>query len=150
MFGGAETDRGTDAATPPSRTKHMSTIRLTSDDAVTADVLAGPETFAVPTITVVEGFQIKARRPEATPIQGIATLFRLGGDAFGMMHEITDLHQVDGRVIGTCREPVEIGSLVTVGWEDASRTACRGVIAFSRRDGDGWLITLDIDSAVAA
>jgi hypothetical protein len=128
----------------------MSTIRMTSEDAIAVDVLAGPETFAIPTITVVEGFQIKALRPKATPIPGMATLFRLGGDAFGMMHEITDLRQVDGRILGVCREPVEIGSLVSVGWQDASRTACRGVVAFSRRDGEGWLITLDIDYAMAA
>lgn len=128
----------------------MSTIRMTSEDAVIADVLAGPETFAATTITVVDGFQIKPRRPEATPIQGCATLFRLGGDAFGMMHEITDLRRVDGRILGICREPVEIGSLVTVGWENPSLNACRGVVAFSRREGEGWLITLDIDSALAA
>ena len=95
----------------------MSSIRMTSEDMVATDVLAGPETFTPPTITVVEGYRIRPRQPESTPIEGCATLFRLGGDAFGMMHEVTRLRQVDGRILGYCDEPVEIGTLVTIGWE---------------------------------
>ena len=128
----------------------MSSMRLTATDAVATDVLAGPETFAAPTITVVEGLRINRRHPDATPIEGCATLFRLGGDSFGMMHELNELTQIDGRVRGRCQEPVEIGVLVSIGWESGARSACRGVVTFCRRDGDAWLVSLDIESALAA
>lgn len=128
----------------------MSSIRLTTDDAVRTDVLAGPETFETPTITVVDGLRIERRPLEATPIDGCATLFRLAGDAFGMMHQLEDLRQIDGRVQGACPEPVEIGTLVTIGWESPDLTACRAAVVFCRREGDGWLISLDIESAIAA
>ena len=127
----------------------MTSIKLTTDDAVT-DILAGPEAFAAPTITVVEGLRIGRRRPDATPVPGCATLFRLGGDAFGMMHRLQDLREIDGRILGRCEEPVEVGVLVTIGWETATRSACRGVVSFCRRDGDSWLISLEIESALAA
>ena len=128
----------------------MNSIRLISDDAVATDVLAGPETFEPPTIMVADGLRIRRKRIDSTPIEGCATLFRLAGDAFGMMHQLDDLHRVDGRVQGACPEPVEIGTVVTVGWESSRETACRAVVVFCRRDGDGWLISLDIESAVAA
>jgi len=128
----------------------MSSLRLISDDAVANDVLAGPETFEAPTITVVDGLRIRPRRIEPTPIEGCATLFRLAGDAFGMMHQLDDLRRIDGRIQGSCPEPVEIGTLVTIGWESPRETACRAVVVFCRREGDGWLISLDIESAVAA
>ncbi|MCH2144313.1 MAG: hypothetical protein MK082_04100 [Phycisphaerales bacterium] len=128
----------------------MTSIRLTSDDAIATDILAGPETFSAPTITVVEGLRINRRHPDATPINGCATLFRLGGDAFGMMHELNDLRELDGRVQGRCSEPVEVGVLVTIGWESDTRCACRAVVSFCRREGDAWLISLDVESALAA
>lgn len=128
----------------------MTAIRLTTEETAHSDVLAGPETFDPPTITVVDGWRIRPLRPQATPIPGCATLFRLGGDAFGMMHEVVDLHEVDGRILGDCREPVEIGTLVTIGWESTERAACRGVVAFCRREGDRWRLTIELDSALAA
>ena len=51
----------------------MSALRLIDTDVVDADVLAGPETFEAPMITVVDGLKIEPQSPQAIPIEDIHT-----------------------------------------------------------------------------
>ena len=113
-------------------------------------VITGPEVFQETSITVVEGLKITPRTTEGDNIQGMATLFRLAGEEFGRFHQIDNLRVHDGRLHGTSREPIDVGALVTIGWQDPSQSACRGVVAMSLRGSDGWFITIELDSALAA
>ena len=116
-------------------------------------VITGPEVFQETSITVVEGLKITPRTIEGTEgdsIQGMATLFRLAGEEFGRFHQIDNLRVHDGRLHGISQEPIDVGALVTIGWQDPSQSACRGVVAMSLRGSDGWFITIELDSALAA
>jgi len=128
----------------------MSSLSITTGPEITQDVVAGPELFEPTTITVIDGLKIEPRPIEGLDIHGIATLFRLGGESFGQMHELTRLSEHEGRLTGHCTQQVEVGALVTIGWEDNSRCACRGVVCFSIRTAEGWRVTVELDSALAA
>lgn len=128
----------------------MTTLSIHGETELKTDVLAGPELFEAATITVVKGLKIAPCPVEENVIPGVATLFRLGGERFGEMHELAQLQKRDGRLSGFSKETIDVGALVTIGWEDGDRCACRGVVAFVIRIGEGWRITIDLDSALAA
>ena len=128
----------------------MTPLTYRAETEVQSDVLAGPETFEVPTVTVVEGLKITPHVIEGIEVSGIVTIFRLGGESFGEMNELSNLREHEGRLSGISEQPVEIGSLVTIGWEDPTRIACQGVVALSMRTANGWRITIDLNSALAA
>jgi hypothetical protein len=128
----------------------MTSLGINNKIELVTDVLGGPEMFEASTITVVEGLKISPRPVEGEVIDGVATLFRLGGERFGEMHELTDLLEHDGLLSGFSTQPIDVGALVTIGWEDSLRCACKGVVAFSMRTGEGWRFTIDLDSALAA
>lgn len=147
--GGAEGHSGMDAASPYWTTK-MTPLTYRAATQLQDDVLAGPETFEAPTVTVVEGLKITPHVIEGNEIPGIVTIFRLGGDSFGEMHELQNLREHEGRLSGWSEQPVETGALVTIGWEDSTRIACQGVVALSMRTANGWRVTIDLNSALAA
>ena len=128
----------------------MTTLTITEPHTAPEQMITGPDVFQSPTITVVDGLKISPKSVEGEAPAGIATLFRLAGDEFGRMHQLDRLRVHDGRLHGLSSEPIEVGALVTIGWEDSSWSACRGVVAMSLRGSDGWYVTVEIDSALAA
>ncbi|MAJ46899.1 MAG: hypothetical protein CBC35_06460 [Planctomycetes bacterium TMED75] len=128
----------------------MTTLTITEQNLDQEQLITGPELFKSPTITVVDGLKIMPRSIEGEAPAGVATLFRLAGEEFGRMHQLNDLRVHDGRLHGLSPEPIEVGALVTIGWEDSSQTACRGVVAMSLRGSHGWYVTVELDSALAA
>ena len=128
----------------------MTTLTITERNPVDEQVITGPEVFQGTNITVVEGLKISNRRTEGETLRGLATLFRLGGEDFGRLHQLNNLRLHDGRLHGLSPEPIQVGALVTIGWQDASQSACRGVVAMSLRGSDGWFVTVELDSALAA
>ena len=128
----------------------MTPLTIHTDIERKEDVVAGPETFEAPTITVVDGLKISPQAVEGEKLNGIATIFRLAGERFGGMHELNNLRVLEGRLIGRSEHPIETGALVTIGWEDPSRCACQGTVALALRTGDGWSVTIELDSALAA
>lgn len=128
----------------------MTTLTITEQNLDQEQLITGPELFKAPTITVVDGLKIMPRPVEGETPAGIATLFRLAGEEFGRMHQLNELRVHDGRLHGLSPEPVDVGALVTIGWEDCSQSACRGVVAMSLRGSKGWYVTVELDSALAA
>ena len=128
----------------------MTTLTITDHALDHEDVITGPEAFQGTSITVVDGLKISSQRIEGQTPHGLATLFRLGGEKFGRMHQIRNLRVHDGRLYGVSHEPIDVGALVTIGWEDTTWSACRGVVAMSLRDANGWFVTIELDSALAA
>ena len=107
-----------------------------------------PESSAC--ITIIDRPAAPARAPKGDSVTGTVSLMMLAGEEFGRMHELEELRVHDGRLHGVSREPVPMGSIVTLGWQDPSRTACRGVVAFSIRATSGWRVTVELDSKLAA
>ena len=128
----------------------MTNLTITRPDVREQTKITGPQDLESPTITVVDGLRITTRASEASILDGAATLFRLAGEEFGRMHELRELRVHDGRLHGTCPTPISIGAMVTIGWEDPSMVACRGVVAMSLPGSEGWFITVELDSALAA
>ena len=128
----------------------MTTLAITESDLNEVHMITGPELFTSPTVTVVDGLRIYPRTLDGHAPVGQATLFGLAGESFGQMDELQDLRVSDGRLHGTSHRPVTVGALVTIGWEDPSMTACRGVVAMSMRGTDGWYVTVELDSSLAA
>jgi hypothetical protein len=128
----------------------MTNLTITEQNTDHDDLITGPEVFQGTTITVVDGLKITPQRVEGKTPQGLATLFRLAGDDFGRIHQLNTLRIHDGRLHGLSTEPIEVGALVTIGWQDSTQTACRGVVAMSLRGSDGWFVTVELDSALAA
>ena len=128
----------------------MTSLTITERNNELDHVITGPEAFQETSITVVDGLKIMPRPDEGSRPHGTATLFRLAGSQFGQIHQLENLRVHDGRLHGTSPEPLEVGALVTIGWQDPVQSACRGVIAMSLRGSDGWFITIELDSALAA
>lgn len=127
----------------------MSALQLAKYDLETTEATITP-TQAVPSITIVDCAQLEPKTVNATPIDGCVTLFRLGGEMFGMMHHLDELREVDGHLLGYSRESIDVGALITIGWETAGRAACRGVVAFCRKTADGYIVTINLDAMLAA
>ena len=127
----------------------MSALRLAEYDLETTEATITPAQ-AEPSITIVDCPQLEPKTVNATPIDGCATLFRLGGEMFGMMHHLDKLREVDGHLLGHSRESIDVGALITIGWETAGRAACRGVVAFCRKTAEGYTVTIDLDAMLAA
>ncbi|MEC8734254.1 MAG: hypothetical protein VXX86_04720, partial [Planctomycetota bacterium] len=128
----------------------MTTLAINETTPAGDHVITGPELFEAPTVTVVDGMRIFPRRQSGHAPVGQATLFRLAGECFGQMHELRELRLHDGRLHGTSLHSIEIGALVTIGWEDPSMTACRGVVTMCVRGSDCWHATVELDQAMAA
>ena len=101
-------------------------------------------------ITIIDRTATPARERKGDSVIGTASLMMLAGEDFGQIHELDGLRVHDGRLHGMSREPVRMGSIVTICWQDSSRTACRGVIAFTIRESTGWRVVVELDSKLAA
>ena len=128
----------------------MTSLTITEQNIDDEHVITGPEVFQGTSITVVDGLKITTQSAEGETPRGLATLFRLAGEQFGRFHQLTRLRVHDGRLHGMSAEPIEVGALVTIGWQDPNQSACRGVVAMSLRGSDGWFVTVELDSALAA
>ena len=101
-------------------------------------------------ITIIDRPVAPVRELKGDSVTGTVSLMMLAGEEFGRIHELDGLRVHDGRLHGLSRESVPMGSIVTLGWQDPTRSACRGVVAFSIRGTSGWRVTVELDSKLAA
>jgi hypothetical protein len=129
---------------------NASVAEFTSRSTLTEEHSSGtcPESKAC--ITIIDRPVAPPRELKGDPITGKVSLLRLAGVEFGRIHELDTLRVHDGRLYGFSAECVPMGSIVTLGWQDPSRVACRGVVAFAFPESGGWRITVEIDSKLAA
>lgn len=104
----------------------------------------------VPCITIIDRPVAPVRALKGEPITGKVSLMMLAGEEFGRIHELDALRIDEGRLHGISTESVPMGSIVTIGWQDPSRAACRGVVAFAIPASGGWRIMVELDSKLAA
>jgi hypothetical protein len=101
-------------------------------------------------ITIIDPTASPKRALKGEPVTGSVSLLMLAGEEFGRIHELKRLRVHDGRLYGFSPESVPMGSIVTLGWQDPDRAACRGVVAFALPESGGWRITVELDSKLAA
>ena len=129
---------------------NASVAEVTSRPILTEERPAETRPESLPRITIIDRPMAPVREPKGDSVTGTVSLMMLAGEEFGRMHELDGLRVHDGRLHGVSCEPVPMGSIVTLGWQDPSRTACRGVVAFSIRTTSGWRVTVELDSKLAA
>jgi len=129
---------------------NASVAELTTRPFLTEDRPAETRSEPSACITIIERAPAPVREPKGDSVTGTASLMMLAGDQFGRIHELDRLRVHDGRLHGLSREQVPMGSIVTIGWQDSSRTACRGVVAFTIRESTGWRVMVELDSKLAA
>ena len=129
---------------------NASVAEVTSRPILTEERPAETRPESLPCITIIDRPVAPVRAPKGDSVAGTVSLMMLAGDEFGRMHELDELRVHDGRLHGVSRESVPMGSIVTLGWQDPGRTACRGVVAFSIRATSGWRVTVELDSKLAA
>lgn len=84
------------------------------------------------------------------PVHGIATAFRLGGDRFGEMHELSMLdYSHEGLGCG-CAEPIEPGTVISLGFQAPGYTAKRGTVVQCVPTGNGYRLGIRFESMMAA
>jgi hypothetical protein len=94
--------------------------------------------------------RFERRTHDRWEIPGSATIFRLGGQSFGRMHRLYALDYGPGGLGARVDEPIEPGSLVTVGFESSAYTAKRGVVARCMPCGDGYRVAVRFENRLAA
>ncbi len=129
---------------------NASIAEYASAQVVTGSELAEESHETAACITIID--LPAAPRPalKGDPVTGKVSLMMLAGEEFGRILELEDLRIHDGRLYGRSRESVPTGSIVTIGWQDPSRTACRGVVALALPSSAGWRITVELESKLAA
>ena len=127
-----------------------SVAELTTRPSRTEDHLAEPRSESSACITIIDRAVAPVREPKGDSVTGTVSLMMLAGEEFGRIHELDGLRVHDGRLHGVSREPVPMGSIVTLGWQDPTRAACRGVVAFTIRESAGWRVMVELDSKLAA
>ena len=129
---------------------NASVAERTTRSVHTEDRSAETRSQPTPCITIIDRTAVPVRQPKGDTVAGTASLMMLAGEEFGRIHELDELRVHDGRLHGLSLEPVPMGSIVTLGWQDSSRTACRGVVAFTIRESAGWRVVVELDSKLAA
>ena len=87
---------------------------------------------------------------ESHSIPGMATVFHLEGDDFGLMHEVVELSLCGRGIEATSPQPVVPGSVVSLGFEAPGHPARPGEIVGCVRCDEGWKIGIAFDERIAA
>jgi hypothetical protein len=94
--------------------------------------------------------RFEQRHDDRWPMQGAATLFRLGGERFG---EMVNLHMEDFSPRGmgaTSDTPIEPGAVVSVGFSAPGYPAKRGVVVSCVPCGRGYRVGVLFEARLAA
>jgi len=94
--------------------------------------------------------RFEQRLDDRWPMEGAATLFRLGGERFG---EMIGMRMIDFSLRGmgaTSDTPVEPGAVVSVGFSSPGYPAKRGTVASCLPCGKGYRVGVMFESRLAA
>ncbi len=97
-----------------------------------------------------ESLRFDRRCSERSQSGGVATAFRLSGDQFGQIHDLT-LHNLSAGGLGAvCDSPIEPGTLVSVGFAQPGQLARRGCVTRCAPCGGGYAIAVQFQMGLAA
>jgi hypothetical protein len=94
--------------------------------------------------------KFERRQVDRWHMHGSATAFRLAGPEFGRMY---DLHLQDYSHDGlgaTCSDPIEPGSLISIGFQRPGYLARRGTVVRCLPTGDGYRLAVRFEQRMAA
>ncbi|MBC24314.1 MAG: hypothetical protein CMJ32_10420 [Phycisphaerae bacterium] len=94
--------------------------------------------------------EIDVIEQQGDPMSGCATAMRVGGDQFGAMYELTDLVWSGDRLLARSSEPIEPGSIVSLGFQHAGCMARRATVYGCRFEDGSYRNLLYIDQQMAA
>ncbi|MEM7227673.1 MAG: PilZ domain-containing protein [Planctomycetota bacterium] len=95
-------------------------------------------------------YKFERRQSARWPTQGQATLFRLDSMRFGDMVELSVQDYSHGGFGGVSQEPLEPGTLVSVGFSMPGTVARRGIIVSCRPCGHGYRVGMRFEQRMAA
>lgn len=84
------------------------------------------------------------------PASGIATAFRLAGDRFGEMQTLEMVDCSNDGLGATCEEPIEPGTIVSLGFQAPGYLAKRGVVVRCLPNGNGYNLAIRFEALMAA
>lgn len=85
-----------------------------------------------------------------TKLEGVATIFGLFGEDFGRIHELTGVERRGEVIHAEACEPLRIGMVVCVGFEQRGVVAARGVVEACESSADSWRVAIRAEGRVAA
>lgn len=94
--------------------------------------------------------RFERREDDRWPINGIATVFRLGGPQFGKMSELRTLEYSASGLFAVSRDPIAVGSALSIGFSTPGYIAKRGTVIRCTSCSDGYRIAIAFDARLAA
>lgn len=83
-------------------------------------------------------------------IDGVATVFRVGGERFGQMISVRTIDYSDRGIGAISHEPIEPGAVVSVGFQAPGYAAKRGMVTSCRPCGEGYRVGIAFEARLAA
>ena len=81
---------------------------------------------------------------------GVARAARVAGERFGEMYTLKMLDYSPLGLGAACAQPIEPGTIVTIGFQEPGCTAQRGVVVRCLPCGDGYRLAIRFDASLAA
>ncbi len=97
-----------------------------------------------------DALAFERRETDRWPVEGVATIFHLGGESFGQMHTLKMLDYSNDGVGAICPDPVTPGSLVSIGFQSPGYPAKRGSVVHCTPCGEGYRICIAFEFNLAA
>jgi hypothetical protein len=94
--------------------------------------------------------RFERRQHDRWPITGVATAYRAGGDRFGETATLKLLDYSAGGLGALCDEPIEPGSVISVGFHEPGCPPEYGVVVRCLPCGDGYRIAVCFERRMAA
>jgi hypothetical protein len=98
----------------------------------------------------VQALRFERRSGVRLAYEGAATFFRLGGERFGEMHETRVLEYGEDGMSAVSDVPLAPGTLVSIGFENRSFRAQRGVVCRCSACPEGYRISVRFEGRAAA
>jgi hypothetical protein len=94
--------------------------------------------------------RFERRQADRWSQHGAASAFRLAGERFGQIHDLKMLDYSFEGMGAHCAEPIEPGTLVSIGFQAPGCIAKRGVVTRCLPSGDGYRIGIRFEMRMAA
>ncbi|MEE8153610.1 MAG: PilZ domain-containing protein [Phycisphaerales bacterium] len=94
--------------------------------------------------------RFERRAHDRWPMEGVATAVRLGGERFGQMQVLKMIDYSWEGLGAFCPEPLEPGTIVSLGFQEPGYVAKRGVVLRCLPCGDGYRAAIQFESLLAA
>ena len=94
--------------------------------------------------------RFERRAHDRWPVQGVATAFRVAGERFGQMQALKMIDYSWEGLGASCPEPLEPGTILSLGFQAPGYVAKRGVVLRCLPCGDGYRVAIRFDSLLAA